>query len=154
MKIDMIILGIASIWGLYWTLRNQHILSGLVTLGLIGGIILAFLNLYDSSFAGVVVFLISAGIALLYALFYKKFSIHKRIVIILIIVPTMLYWIFLINHLPGAHMLWYSLFLPFIALIYGLTYPVNLKNEWGFVIILLAEAFTHIYPVLLNLKLT
>lgn len=152
MKIDMIILGIASLWGLYWTIRNQHLMSGLVTLGLIGGIILAFLNLYDTTFLGIVVFLISAGIALLYALFYKKSNLTKRIVITLIILPTFLYWIFLLNHLSGSHWLWYSLFLPFIALIYGIFQAVNFKNEWGFIIIILAEAFTHIYPVLLNLK--
>ncbi len=153
MKIDMIILGIASLWGIYWTLRNKHILSGLVTLGMIGGVILAFLKLYDSSFIGIVVFLISALIALLYTLFYKNFSLAKRIVITLIILPIVLYWLFYINHLQGAEWMWYGLFIPFISLLFGVTRPVNLKNEWGFIIILLAEAFTHIYPVLITQKI-
>ncbi|MDA3906240.1 MAG: hypothetical protein PF484_09215 [Bacteroidales bacterium] len=153
MKTDMIILGIASVWGLYHTLRNKHILSGLVTLGLIGGIILAFLRLNDSSFLGILVFIISASIALLYTLFYKNFSPAKRIIIALTILPTVMYWIFLVNHFQGAEWLWYSLFLPFIAIIYGIMRPVYLKNEWGFIIILLAEAFTHIYPVLLNQRI-
>ncbi|MBN1651630.1 MAG: hypothetical protein JW857_09885 [Bacteroidales bacterium] len=153
MKLDMFILGIASLWGLYWTIRNKHILSGLVTLGLIGGIVLAFLNLHDSSFIGVSVFLISAFIALVYSLFHKQFSLSKRVVIILIIVPITLYWIFLLNHLQGADFFWYGLFIPFIALIYGIMQQVNLKNEWGFIIILLAESFTHIYPVIIDQRL-
>jgi len=153
MKIDLVILGIASLLGLYWTLRNKHILSGLVTLGLIGGIILAFLNLYDSTFIGIVVFLISAILALLYTLFYRNFTLAKRVVISLIILPPVLFWLFHMNHLMGAEWLWYTLFIPFIAILYGITKPVNLKNEWGFIIILLAESFTHIYPVIINLRL-
>lgn len=153
MKTDMIILGIASIWGLYWTFREKHILSGLVTLGLIGSIILTFFKLYDSSFIGIIVFLISASIALLYAVFNNKFRSSKRIVLTIIILPTILYWLFYINHWPGAEWIWYTLFLPFISLIYGIMKPVNLKNEWGFIVILLAEAFTHIYPVLINQKI-
>lgn len=153
MKVDIVILGLASLWALYWTFRNKHILSGLVTIGLIAGIALAFLKLNGSITVGIVVFLISSTLALAYTLLYKKFSFAKRIVITLIILPTVVYWIFLINHLAGAGWIWYGLFLPFIGLIYGIMRPVNLKNEWGFVIILLAEAFTHIYPVLMNLNL-
>ncbi|RLD36220.1 MAG: hypothetical protein DRI74_09485 [Bacteroidetes bacterium] len=150
MRTDIIILGLASLWGLYWIARNKHIFSSLVTIGLIVGIVLAYLKLNGSIIIGLSVFLISATIALLYTLFYKKFSPTKRVVITLIILPTIVYWIFLINHLAGAAWLWYGLFLPFAGLIYGLMRPVNLKNEWGFIIILLAEAFTHIYPVLIN----
>jgi len=153
MKIDLVILGIASLLGLYWTLRNKHILSGLVTLGLIGGIILVFLNLYDSTFIGIVIFLISAILALLYTLFYRNFTLAKRVVISLIILPPVLFRLFHMNHLMGAEWLWYTLFIPFIAILYGITKPVNLKNEWGFIIILLAESFTHIYPVIINLRL-
>ncbi len=150
MKAHMIILGIASLWALYWTFRNKHILSGLISIGLIVGIVLSYLRINDSIILGLTIFLISATFALAYTLFFKKFSFAKRLVITLIILPTTVYWIFLINHLPGAAWLWYGLFLPFVGLIYGIMRPVNLKNEWGFVIILLAEAFTHIYPVLIN----
>ena len=97
--------------------------------------------------------MITSTFALGYTLWFKKFSFAKRIVITLIILPTLVYWIFLINHLPGAEWLWYGLFLPFAGLVYGLIKPINLKNEWGFVIIFLAEALTHIYPVLINQKL-
>jgi len=153
MKANMIILGLASLWALYWTFRNKHVFSGLITLGLIAGIILAFLKPNNSILIGLTVFLISASIALVYTILYKRFNFDKRMVLGLIILPTFLYWIFLVNHLQGAGWLWYGLFLPFIALIYGLIRSVNLKKEWGFVIILLAEAFTHIYPVLINQKL-
>ena len=150
MKAHMIILGIASLWAIYWTFRNKHILSGLITAGLITGILIAYLKINESIIPGVVVFLLSASFALAYTLFLKKFNLAKRIVITLIILPTLVYWIFIINHLPGASWLWYGLFLPFVGLIYAIMRPVNLKNEWGFVIILLAEALTHIYPVLIN----
>lgn len=150
MKIDMIILGLASLWAIYWAFRNQHIFSGLVTAGLVVGIVLAFLNFNGSILIGVSVFLISSILAILYTLFYKKSSFSKRIVITLIALPSVLYWIFLLNHLPGAGWLWYSLFLPFVGVIYAWMKPVNLKNERGFIIIFLAESLTHIYPVLLN----
>ena len=140
----MIILGIASFLGLYWTLRNWNLFSGLVTLGLIGGIILVFLKLNNT--IGLIVFLISAIIALLYALSYGKFNFEKRLVLTFIILPVMLYWFFFLSHFPGAEWLWFGLFLPFAALLFGITRAVNLKYEWGFVIILLFEAFTHIYP--------
>jgi hypothetical protein len=129
MKIDIIILGLASLWALYWTFRNKHILSGLVTFGLIAGIILAYLKLNDSMMTGILVFLASSSVAIAYTLFYKKFSFAKRIVLAFIILPTVIYWFFLLNHLPGAEWIWYGLFLPFIALIYGMMRPVNLKNE-------------------------
>lgn len=150
MKAHMIILGIASLWAIYWTFRNKHILSGLISIGMIVGIILAYLKLNGSIIPGVIVFLLSAFIALFYTLFLKKFSFAKRVVITLITLPTIFYWVFMIYHLPGTNWLWYGLFLPFVGLIYGLVRPVNLKNEWGFVIILLAETFTHIYPILLH----
>ena len=150
MKIDMIILGIASLWAIYWTFRNKHIFSGLVTAGLVVGITLAFLKLNGSSSLGISLFVISSIMAILYALLYKKFSFSKRIVITLIALPSVLYWIFLINHIAGAEWLWYGLFLPFVGIIYDWTKPVHLKNERGFIIIFLAESLTHIYPVLLN----
>jgi len=150
MKIDMIILGLASLWAIYWTFRNQHIFSGLVTAGLVAGISLAFIKLNGSSSIGISIFVISSLMAILYTLLYKKFSFSKRIVITLIALPSAIYWIFLINHLPGAEWLWYGLFLPFVGLIYGWMKPVNLKNERGFILILLAESLSHIYPVLLN----
>lgn len=150
MKANMIILGLASLWALYWTLRKKHIFSGLITIGLVAGIVLGFLKPNNSITMGITVFLISASFALLYTILYKKFNFDKRVVLGLIILPTFLYWIFLVNHLAGAGWLWYGLFLPFIALIYGILRSVNLKNEWGFVIIFLAEALTHIHPVLIN----
>ncbi|MBN2236194.1 MAG: hypothetical protein JW729_01465 [Bacteroidales bacterium] len=151
MKIDMIILGLASLWALYWNFRNQHIFSGIISLGLIASIIIAFLKPNNSINLGVSLFLIFGFAAVFYALFYKKINSTKRIIMSLVILPTLLYWIFLLNHLSGAAWLWYGLFLPFIAIILGILKPVNLKNEWGIIILFLAEAFTHIYPVLLKL---
>lgn len=146
MKLNLIILGAASLWSLYWTLRNKHVVSGLITLGLIVGIAMAFLKLFQSSVPGISVFLIASVAALLYALFYPKFRFNKRIVLFFIILPTILYWTFIVFHLPGAQWLWYGLFVPYIAFIYGLLSPVNYKNEWGFVLLFLAEALVHIYP--------
>lgn len=149
----MIFLGLAAIWGFYWTLRNRNFISGLVTLGLIVAIILIFLKPNNSSLLGIYVFLAFSAFALLYVLLIKRPNFAKRMVIALIILPVLVYWVFILYHFPGAAWIKYGFFLPFIALIYGIIRSVNLKNEWGFVIILLAEALTHIYPLLINQKL-
>lgn len=150
MKSDWIILGFASLWSLYWTIRNQHLFGILITLVMIAGIILGYLRPNDSVVIGLTVFYSAALAALIYSFFFKKVTFAKSIVIALIILPPFFYWIFLLNHLTGAEWLWYGLFIPFIALIYGIMHPVDLKNEWGFIILLLADAVCHIYPILLN----
>jgi len=149
----MIILGLASLWALYHSIKNKNLITAIITLGLIAGIVLVFINFNNSINTGVIVFLIFATIALLYSFLYFKFPFDKRLILAFIILPIIFYWIFHLRQLPGANFVWMGLFVPFFALLYLITKPVNLKNEWGFIIILLAEAFTHIYPIIIQIKI-
>jgi hypothetical protein len=153
MKTDMVILGIASIWSIYYTIKIQNLFSGIITLGLIAGIVLEFGKFIEYPNSGIWVFLIFSGIALLYALFSPKFKPDRRLVLILIVLPVFLYWLFFLNNLQGANYLWIGLFIPFGSVLYGVTKPVNLRTEWGFVIIFLAEALTHIYPKIITFNI-
>jgi hypothetical protein len=149
MNFDLIILSLSMLWALYHTIKNKQLFGGLIVLGLSLGIVFAFLRIGNSAQTGVVIFLLAATTALVYALLWQKFRSAKQIVLVLLIFPILLYWLFKLNHLPGTEWLRFGLFIPFIAVSYGLIRHVNLKNEWGFIVILLAEAFTLFYPTLI-----
>jgi hypothetical protein len=147
MTLNLIILGFASILALYWTFRNPNWITTSITIGLIIGIIFAFLKIGLSIVLGVNVFLVFSAVGLLYALFFKAMPYAKRLVLLFTILPVFLYWFFSINHLAGAHWLFHGLYLPFIFLVYALARPISLKKEWGIVFIMLAEAFSILFPI-------
>ncbi len=147
MTLNLIIFGLASLLALYWTFRNPNWITTTITIGLIIGIILAFLKIGSTIVVGVNVFLIFSAIGLLYALFFKNMLYAKRLVLLFTILPVFLYWFFFINHLAGAHWLVHGLYLPFIFLIYALARPISLKKEWSIVFIMLADAFSILFPI-------
>lgn len=136
-----ILIGLASLFGLFRLFLTTDNFAKTI---LIGQIIAIGLTLPDDRTAatiGLLLFMLTLMLAIIYGLTKKNFKIRKRI---LIIVPTVLVFVmhfFQLQHYPGAGLLGLTMALPIITNIILTTTDIkNYKNELGFLTIITVDA--------------
>ena len=133
-----ILLGLASVFAIYWSVRTKKIIPIIITLGMIVGIILVFFPSVKINIIGLYVYMAFVVFAFIYALTVVSLKPGARIIIVLMTVSIFLYWLWVMNHWHGNTILF-----PIFTLLVGIVAvisKVKLKNELGFIIILIVDA--------------
>ncbi|MFO8128598.1 MAG: hypothetical protein R6T99_01690 [Bacteroidales bacterium] len=135
-----IILALAGLFGIFWSIRSKQIIPTIITLGMVVGIIFVLYPPEWNADAGFYVYLFFTLVAMLYGLIIRGPGLYQRLVIVLMALPVFLHWLFVMNHWPGNTTL--LMILPVIVFIAGLFHARKFRNEMGFLVILFADAVT------------
>lgn len=131
-------MGLASVFGVYWTIREKKIFPGIVTLGMVLGILLSIILGINFETPGYYVYNGFVALAFVYGLIITGKSIGSRLIIVLMSASIFIYWLWVLNHWHGNTVL-----LPILALlvaVIGLISKAKLRNELGFLSILAVDA--------------
>lgn len=112
------------------------------------GILMVILPIPALRMPGLYLYMAFVAVAVLYSLIIKSTGFIPRIIIFLIASSILVYWVWVLNHWHGN-----TLLLPIFTLLLGLvavTGKYNLKNESGFLVILVADAITILLENLLK----
>ncbi len=133
-----ILLALASVFAIYWSVRTKKTFPTIITLGMIVGIVLVFFPSVKINMIGFYVYMVFVALAFFYALIMANLKLGTRIIIVLMSVSIFLYWLWVLNHWHGNTVLF-----PIFTLLVGVVAvisKVKLKNELGFIIILTVDA--------------
>ena len=133
-----ILLGLASVFAIYWAIKIKKIFPTIITLGMIMGIVMVFFPSAILNTNGFYVYMGFVALAAIYALTMVNLTIGARITIALMSVSIFLYWLWVLNHWHGNTILF-----PIFTLLVGavaVISKVKLKNEIGFLFILGVDA--------------
>ena len=133
-----IIIGSAAAFGLFWTIKMKKIFPGIITLGMIVGIVLILLPGNRVQIPGFYIYLTFVVLAVIYGIITKEKTLGERIIITLLSASIFTYWLWVLNHWHGNAVLF--AILAFMIALIALFRRMNLKNELGFFIILTADS--------------
>lgn len=133
-----VIIATAAAFGLFWTLKTKKIFPAVVTLGMIVGLILIFIPGKMLQMPGFYIYMIFVGLAAIYGIIVKEKTIGERIIITLLSVSIFAYWLWILNHWHGNAVLF--AILAFMVGLVAIFRKMNLKNELGFLVILVADS--------------
>ena len=143
-----IILEVAALFALYWTIRTRKLVPAIVSIVMIIGIILVLYPEIQNKFYGLYVYMGACLVAITYGITKLSGNRISAYIIILMSTSMFLHWLWITQHLQGN-----TLIFPAITLIsggVGLISRAKLKNELGFLIILSADAIAIIIEQLLK----
>lgn len=133
-----IIIGSAAAFGLFWTIKTKNIFPGIITLGMIVGIVLILIPAKIVKIPGFYIYMAFVALAIVYGVIIKEKKIGERIVITLLSASIFTYWLWVLNHWHGNAVLF--AILAFMIVLITLFRKMNFKNELGFLIILAADS--------------
>ena len=131
-----IILLLAALFAIYWAFKLKKLYPAIISMGMITGIVLSFIK--TDLIPGAYIYQGFVALAFVYGFTVKNKKIGDRIIICLMSASIFIYWIWVLNHWHGN-----TLLFPIVTLLAGLAAAirrVKLKNELGFLIILMADA--------------
>ena len=143
-----IILEVAALFALYWTIRTRKLVPAIASIVMIIGIILVLYPEIQNKFYGLYVYMGACLVAMIYGITKLSGNRISAYIIILMSTSMFLHWLWITQHLQGN-----TLIFPGIALVAGgagLISRAKLKNELGFLIILSADAVAIILEHLLK----
>lgn len=143
-----ILLALAAAFALFWTLKVKKTCQAIITLGMIAGIILTFLQERTVKFPGIYVYLGFVVLAFIYGFTAKGKDLPARIIICLVSASIFTYWLWVLNHWHGNEML--AVILAVVAGGAGIITKAKLRNELGFLVILTADAIALIIEHLMK----
>ena len=143
-----IILEIAALFALYWTIRTRKLVPAIASIAMIIGIVLVLFPEIQNKFDGIYVYMAACVITMIYGLTKLGGNRVSAYIIVLMSTSIFLYWLWVTQHWHGN-----TLIFPGIALVaggFGLISRAKLKNELGFLIILGADAIAILLEQLLK----
>ncbi len=141
--IEEIIVSLGALFGLIWSIRNKDTFPIVISSGLFLGVLIAvlFSSIYRP--LGFYIYMLFVLLAAIYALIKDGLVLRQRIFLLLISASVFTYWLFAINHWHGN--LWLFMIIPVLAFIGWLVCKVKIRNELGFVIIMVVDAIAVIF---------
>lgn len=133
-----ILLGLAVVFAIYWTIKTKKTFPAIITIGMIIGIVLAFFPSEVIRMPGFYVYMAFTAIAFIYGLTVKEKQIKDRIIICLMAASILAYWLWVLNHWHGNTVL-FPVFTLLVVVI-GVFSKAKLKYELGFLTILAVDA--------------
>lgn len=133
-----ILIGLGAAFALYWTIKTKKTFPAVITLGMIAGIVLALFPSGTIQLSGLYIYMGFVVLAFIYGLTVKDKNIWERLTICFMSASIFVYWLWVLNHWHGNVVL-----APIFALLVaagGVIGKVKLKNEWGFMALLLVDA--------------
>jgi hypothetical protein len=143
-----ILLGLATIFAVYWIFKTKKLLPALISLGMIAGIIMVIFPALSIVMPGFCVYLGFVALAFVYGIAAKSKSVGERIVICLMSASIFIYWLWVLNHWHGNEFL--ALVLIVLTALVGLFSKAKLKDETGFLAIILVDAIARILEVMIK----
>ena len=107
-----IIMSLAAVFGLYWTIKTKKTFPSIITLGMIIGIVMVFIP--SNIITGLYIYNVFVVLAFIYGLIVKGKTPGARIVICLMAASIIAYWLWVLNHWHGNVLLF-----PIITLLVG-----------------------------------
>jgi hypothetical protein len=145
-----ILLGLAAAFALLWTIKTRKLYPAIITVGLIVGIILTLFQARAVQFPGIHVYLGFVMLSFIYGLIVKEKDLKARIIICLMSASIFVYWLWVLNHWHGNEML--APLLVLVAGTAGIVTKAKLRDEAGFLLILLADAIAIVIEHLLKVS--
>lgn len=143
-----IILEVAALFALYWTIRTRKLVPAIVSIAMIVGIVLVLYPEIQNKFYGLYVYMGACLLAMVYG--FTKLSGNRISAYVILLMSTgmFLHWLWVTQHLQGNLLIFSGITL--IAGAIGLIGQAKLRNELGFLIILGADAIAILVEHLLK----
>lgn len=136
--ISKIILCLAGLFALYWTIKVKKTFPAIITVGMIVGIALALSDKSPIPLYGFHVYMGFTLMAFIYGLVVSEKKIRERFAISLMAGFIFLFWLWVLNHWHGNALL--APILVILISIVAITIKLKLRNELAFLSILAADA--------------
>jgi len=146
--LNHIILELAALFALFWTLRTKKILPGIISVSMIIGIVLVLYPDIQNKLIGIYVYMAACMIALLYGFYRLKNNRLSAYIIITMSASMLMYWLWASMHWHGNHLI--MAFVCLIAGAIGLISRSHLRKDLGFLVILAADAIAVILENMLK----
>lgn len=143
-----IIIGLAAAFGIFWSIKEKKTFPAIITLGMVVGIVWVFFQSKTIHISGFYIYMGFLALAFTYGLTVKEKKIWTRIIICLMAASIFTYWLWVLNHWHGD-----TLFLPIFTLllgVIGIFSKAQLKNELGFLVIIVSDSIAIIIEQLLK----
>jgi len=143
-----LILELASLFALFWIFRTRQIFPAFVSAAMIISIILVLYPSIQNYFDGLYIYMTACLLAFMYGVYKLRNGNLPALIIMGSSASILLYWLWVINHWHGN-----TLIFPAITLIIGgvaILSRARVKNELGFLVILIADAITIILEEMLK----
>jgi hypothetical protein len=133
-----ILLALASIFGIYRTIKSKKTFPAIITLGMVVGISIVLFLPVKINLTGFYVYMAFVALAFLYGLVIKEKHLPERLIICLLAASIFVYWLWILNHWHGNEVL--AAILALFVSIVGVFRIRKLKDELGFLSILGVDA--------------
>jgi phosphatidylglycerophosphate synthase len=143
-----ILLGLAAAFGVYWIFKTKKLVPSLISIGMIVAVVMVIFPSLALFVPGLYTYMAFVVIAFIYGLAVKSKNFGERLVICLMSAPIFIYWLWTLNHWHGS-VFWAPIIVILTALI-GLISKAKLKNETGFLAILLVDAVAIILEIIIK----
>jgi hypothetical protein len=143
-----ILLGLAAAFAVYWIFKTKKLIPALISLGMIVGIVMVIFPSLALLMPGFYIYMGFVAIAFIYGLIVKSKNLGERLVICLMSAGIFIYWLWALNHWHGNEML--AVILVILTALIGLISKAKLKNETGFLAILLVDAIAIILEIMIR----
>lgn len=143
-----ILLGLAVVFAVYWMFKTKKLIPALISLGMIVGIIMIIFPSLSIMIPGFYIYLAFVALAFIYGIAAKSKRVGERIVICLMSASIFTYWLWVLNHWHGNEFL--ALVLIVLTALVGLVSKAKLKDETGFLAIILIDAIARILEVMVK----
>jgi phosphatidylglycerophosphate synthase len=143
-----ILLGLAAAFGVYWIFKTKKLVPSLISIGMIVAVVMVIFPSLALFGPGLYTYMAFVALAFIYGLAVKSKNFGERIVISLMSAPLFIYWLWVLNHWHGS-VFWAPIIVILTALI-GMITKAKVKNETGFLAILLADAITLILEIMIR----
>jgi hypothetical protein len=141
-----LLLALAAAFAIYWIFKTKKLVPALISIGMIVGIVMVIFPSLALLVPGFYVYLGFVAIAFIYGIAVKGKNFGERLVICLMSAGIFIYWLWALNHWHGNEML--AIILVILTALIGLISKAKLKNETGFLAILLTDAVAIILEVM------
>ncbi len=141
--VPKIILIVAAIFGILYSIRRKDAFPIVISAGLSLGILIALAAPSIYRPLGFYCYMLFLVLSAIYALIKDGMVLRQRIFLIAISGFVFTYWLFAINHWHGN--LWLFMIPPVLVFIWWLVCKVKIKYELGFVVIIVADALSVIF---------
>src|SRR5512138_277321 len=143
-----LLLLLAAAFAIYWIFKTKKLVPALISIGMIVGIVMVIFPSMAVLVPGFYVYLGFVALAFIYGIAVKSKNFGERLVICLMSASIFVYWLWKLNHWHGNEML--ALILVILTALIGLISKAKLKNETGFLAILLADAVAIILEIMIR----
>ena len=143
-----LLLALGAAFAIYWIFKTKKLIPALISLGMIVGIAMVIFPSLAVLVPGFYIYLGFVVITFIYGLAVKSKNFGERLVICLMSAGIFIYWLWALNHWHGNEML--AIIVVILTALIGLISKAKLKNETGFLAILLMDAIAIILEIMVR----